>query len=59
MGQDANGIAGGLAFMWNLEEIIFQNWISLPRIVTGLCRLIGSAERILISGAYGLHILGE
>lgn len=59
MGKDANGTVGGLAIMWNPKEIIFENWISLPRILIGLCRVIGSMERILISGVYGLHIPGE
>lgn len=59
MGQDAIGTAGGLAIMWNPEELIFENWTSLPRILTGSCRVIGSAERVLITGVYGPHIAGE
>jgi len=34
MAQDANGTAGGLAILWNPEEVIFENWISLPRILS-------------------------
>lgn len=30
MGQDAIGTAGGLAILWNLEEVQFENWVSLP-----------------------------
>ena len=57
MAQDAEGTAGGLAILWNPEEVIFENWISLPRILSGVCRLAGSSERILISGVYGPHLL--
>jgi len=56
MGQDASGTAGGLAILWNPEEVLFENWISSPRILTGLFRMTGSAEWILISGVYGPHI---
>eukprot|EP00253_Pinus_taeda_P003052 PITA_03052 len=59
MGQDAIGTPGGLAIMWNPEELIFENWISLPRILAGSCRVIGSAEKVLITGVYGPHIAGE
>eukprot|EP00253_Pinus_taeda_P033710 PITA_33710 len=56
MAQDANGTAGGLAILWNPEEVIFENWISLPRILSRLFRLIGMEERILISGVYSPHL---
>lgn len=56
MGQDANGTAGGLAILWNPEEVVFENWISLCRILIGLFRRIGSMEWSLISGVYGRHI---
>eukprot|EP00253_Pinus_taeda_P028344 PITA_28344 len=59
MAQDAVGSAGGLAIIWNPEEVIFENWISLPRILTGLFRLTGMEERILISGVYGPHLPRE
>eukprot|EP00253_Pinus_taeda_P035368 PITA_35368 len=59
MGQDAIGTAGGLAIMWNPEELIFENWTSLPRILIGSCRVIGCAEKFLITGVYGPHIAGE
>jgi len=59
MAQDAVGTAGGLALLWNPEEVIFENWISFPRILTGLFRLVGMEERILISGVYGPHIPSE
>eukprot|EP00253_Pinus_taeda_P003988 PITA_03988 len=41
MAQDAEGSAGGLAILWNLEEVTFENWISLPRILSGVCRIVG------------------
>lgn len=56
MGQDANGTAGGLAILWNPEEVLFENWINSPKILTGLFRMTGSAEWILISGVYRPHI---
>jgi len=59
MGQDANGSAGGLAILWNTDEVVFENWISLPRILTGTGRIIRTVERILISGVYGPHVPGE
>jgi len=59
MGQDENGSAGGLAILWNPDEVVFENWISLPRILAGMGRLIGTIERILISGVYGPHVPGE
>eukprot|EP00253_Pinus_taeda_P015290 PITA_15290 len=59
MAQDAVGSAGGIAIIWNPEEVIFENWISLPRILTGMFRLTGMEERILISGVYGPHLPRE
>lgn len=59
MAQDAVGTAGGLALLWKPEEVIFENWISFPRILIGLFRLVGMEERILISGVYGPHIPRE
>eukprot|EP00253_Pinus_taeda_P036244 PITA_36244 len=59
MGQDAIGTTGGLAITWNPEELIFENWTSLPRILTGSFRVIGSAEKLLTRGVYGPHIAGE
>lgn len=59
MGQDAIGTAGGLTIMWNPEELIFENWTSLPRILTSSCRVIGSAERVLITRVYGPHTRGD
>eukprot|EP00253_Pinus_taeda_P031484 PITA_31484 len=56
MAQDAVGTARGLAILWNTEEVIFENWISLPRILSGVFRLAGMVERILISGVYGPHL---
>ena len=59
MAQDADGTAGGLVIIWNPEEVLFENLISFPRILSGMFRLIGSEERILISGVYGPHIPRE
>lgn len=59
MGQDAMGTSSGLAILWNREEVLFENWISLPKILSGLFRMIGSSEWILITGVYGLHIPRE
>lgn len=59
MALDAATTAGGLAILWNPEEIIFENWFSLPRILSGLFRLVGKGERILITGVYGPHIHRE
>eukprot|EP00253_Pinus_taeda_P024980 PITA_24980 len=56
MAQDAVSSVGVLAIIWNPEELIFENWISLPRILSGLFRLTGMEERILISGVYGPHL---
>ena len=30
MGQDAIGSAAGLAILWNIEELQFENLVSLP-----------------------------
>lgn len=30
------GTSGGLAILWNPEEVLFSNWISLSRILSGL-----------------------
>jgi len=59
MGQDAIGSAGGIAILWNPDEIVFENWISMARVLTGIGRITGTKERILISGVYGPHVLGE
>ena len=59
MAQDATGIAGGLAILWNPEEVQAKDWVSLPRILSGVFRLIGSAEWVLITGIYGPHIPRE
>jgi len=59
MAQDADGTIGCLAIIWNPEEVLFENWISFPRIFSGIFKLIGSEEPILISGFYGPHIPRE
>ena len=40
-GQDAIGSAGGLAILWNPEEIQFESWVSVPRILSIKFRNIG------------------
>eukprot|EP00253_Pinus_taeda_P027563 PITA_27563 len=35
MDRDANGSAGGFAILWNPREIMFDEWISLPKILSG------------------------
>jgi len=53
------GTTGGLAILWNPEEVLFENWISLPRILSSLFRVVGSSNWILITGVYGPHIPRE
>ena len=55
MGQYATGNAGGLAIIWNSEEIQFENWIILPRILSGMFKVIGSSEWVVLLGVYGPH----
>jgi len=50
MGQDAIGSAGGIAILWNPNDIIFENWTSMLRILTGLGRIASTKEKVLISG---------
>lgn len=59
MAQDATGTAGGLEILWNLEEVQAKDWVSLPRILSGVFRLIGSAKWVLITRVYGPHIPRE
>lgn len=59
MGQDVVGRAGGLAILWNPEEFQFENWVSMPRILLGTFRIIGSSKWILLTGVYGLHLMSE
>jgi len=55
MGQDAIGSAGGLVIIWNPEEIQIDNWMSSPRILIGIAKIIGTIEEFVISGVYGPH----
>jgi len=59
MGQDTTGTASGLAILWNPKEVLFENWISLPKILSSLFRMIGPSEWILIAGVYAPHIPRE
>lgn len=52
MGQDAFGSVGGIAILWNPNEIIFENWTSMSRILTGLGRIASTKEKVIISGVY-------
>lgn len=38
------------------EEVRFEEWVSMPRILSGKFRNIGSKEWVLLSGIYGPHI---
>lgn len=53
MGEDAIGSAGGIAILWNPNEISFENWTSMSRILTGLGRIAGTNEKVIISRVYG------
>eukprot|EP00253_Pinus_taeda_P031160 PITA_31160 len=53
MGQDAIGSAGGIAILWNPNDIILGSWTSMRRILTGLGRIVGTKEQVVISGVYG------
>jgi len=59
IGQDAIGSAGGVAILWNLEEVHFEAWTSTPRILSGRFRPLGSQDWILLSNVYGPHIQNE
>eukprot|EP00253_Pinus_taeda_P026517 PITA_26517 len=59
MGQDAIGSAGGIAILWNSDDIILGSWTSMSRILTGLGRIVGTREQVVISGVYGPSSPGE
>jgi len=59
MGQDATGSAGGIAILWNPNDIILEGWTSMTRILTGIGRIVGTEEKVVISGVYGPHTPGE
>eukprot|EP00253_Pinus_taeda_P010222 PITA_10222 len=59
MGHDAIGFAGGIAILCNPNDIIFENWTSMPRILTRLGRIAGTKEKVLILGVYGPHTPGD
>jgi len=59
MAQDATSTAGGLEILWNSEEVQAKDWVSLPRILSGAFRLIGTVEWMLVAGVYGCHIPRE
>lgn len=59
MAQDSNGILGGLAILWNPKEVIFDEWVSLPRILSGNFIHIGSRHWTMLMGVYGPHIRRE
>jgi len=44
MGQDAIGSAGGIAILWNPDDIILDSWTSMRGILTGLGRIAGTRE---------------
>eukprot|EP00253_Pinus_taeda_P008746 PITA_08746 len=53
IGQDAIGSAGGIAVLWNPNEIIIDNWSSMSGTLTGLGRIVGTKQQVVISGVYG------
>jgi len=57
--QDARGSDGGLTILWNPGEIIFEDWVSFPRILIGKFLHIGSKDWVILTGVYGSHIPGE
>lgn len=59
MGQDVCGSAGGLAIIWNPENVFIKYWVILLRILSGKVQKIGSKEWVLLTSVYGPHILGE
>eukprot|EP00253_Pinus_taeda_P017271 PITA_17271 len=59
MGQDSIGSAGGIAILWNPNDIILEGWTSMTRILTGIGRIAGTKEKVVISGVYGPHTPGE
>eukprot|EP00253_Pinus_taeda_P014726 PITA_14726 len=59
MGQDAIGSAGGIAILWNPDDIILDSWTSMRGILTGLGRIAGTREQVVVSGVYGPSSPGE
>lgn len=59
MGLDAIGSAGGLAILWNPNDIIMDRWTSMIRILTGQGRIVGTKEQVVVSGVYGPPSIGE
>ena len=53
IGQDAIGSAGGIAILWNPNEIIIDNWSSMSGTLTGLGRIVGTPQQVVITGVYG------
>lgn len=45
--------------LWNPGEIVFDEWISLPKILSGIFQHIGSREWVFLTGIYEPHIPGE
>lgn len=54
MGEDATGTTGGIAILSNPNEIILDSWTSMNIILTGMGRIVGMKERVIISWVYGL-----
>lgn len=59
MGQDAIGSVGGIAILWNPNDIILEGWTSMTRILTSMGRIVGTNEKVVILGVYGTHAPGE
>eukprot|EP00253_Pinus_taeda_P004972 PITA_04972 len=59
MGQDAIGSTGGLAILWNPNDVILEGWTSMTSILTGIGRIVGTNEKVVILGVYGPPTPGE
>jgi len=57
--QDTNGNAEGLVVLQNLAEEIFEEWVSLPKILSRKFQHIGSRMWVLVTGVYKPNIPGE
>eukprot|EP00253_Pinus_taeda_P029130 PITA_29130 len=45
--------SGGIAVLWNPNEIIMDNWSRMSGTLTGLGRIVGTIQQVAISGVYG------
>lgn len=52
MDLDAQGSARGLTILWNPLEVVFQDWLESPRIMTGRFRYLGKKELVALIVVY-------